>query len=108
MFIFLHCLFNSYADFIIAFSYAGTVFRVNDSGTTPIWRNLENPFGIAIDSDRNLYVYEQTAGRISNRAHDGTVTVITNKFTNPEGICIGPDGTLLVADTPAAKLFIID
>ncbi|MCD4654086.1 hypothetical protein K8T06_09130 [bacterium] len=94
------------SDLVVA-SYNGNVYRVNDGGTDLIWTGLTDSFGIAIDSNSNLYVSEHTAGRISKRTSSGVVSVLTDELTQPEGIRIGPDGRLWVADTVEGKIYFV-
>ena len=93
---------------IICTSYNGSVYRIDGSGTHPLWTGLQDPFGIAQDEAGNLYVSEHTAGRISKRKPDGSVSVLTDSLTQPEGIRIGPEGRLWVADTVEGKIYIVE
>jgi len=94
-------------DMIVA-SFDGSVYRVNSSGYTAIWTGLEDPFGIAMDNDGNIYVSEHTAGRISKRTPGGMVSVLIDTLTQPEGIQFGPDGRLWAADTFEGLIYMID
>jgi len=92
-------------DDIITASYDGNVYRISGGSATAIWTGLTDPFGIAIDASRNLYVSEYTQGRIKKRSPTGTVTTLVDGLGQPEGIRMGPDGCLWVADTLNGEVY---
>lgn len=92
------------SDLIVA-SYNGNVYRVSEGVTSLLWENLQDPFGVAINAERTIFVSEHTAGRIAWRTVSGETGVLTDQLTQPEGIRMGPDGWLWAADTAEGKLY---
>ncbi len=60
--------------------------------------NLSSPDGLAFDSAGNLFVAEETAGRITQINSDGSKSVIMTGLSFPEGIAFDNDDTLYVVE----------
>jgi len=94
--------------------YAGTANTPgsNTTGVTLSNAKFDEPYGIAIDTNENIYVSNNnghtimilTAGYAYTRAgsygNSGfyDASGVTSKFSNPRGIAVGPDNALYVAD----------
>ncbi|MBN2542461.1 T9SS type A sorting domain-containing protein [bacterium] len=59
---------------------------------------LSSPDGLALSPGGVLYVAEESAGRVSAVAEDGTVTPFATGITSPEGIAFDTDGNLYVVE----------
>jgi sugar lactone lactonase YvrE len=57
------------------------------------------PTGIAVDPDRTVYFTDRKAGRLWQRAPNGSLTILLERLEQPRGLVRGEDGTLyFVAD----------
>jgi DNA-binding beta-propeller fold protein YncE len=110
-------------------SLAATVELVAGGGEAPlggpaIGAKLVEPFGIAFDSARNLYIAERMSHRITRIARDGKITLFAGtgepvfggdggpalqaSFHEPHRIVISSDQKLYVADTHSHRIRRID
>jgi trimeric autotransporter adhesin len=77
---------------------------------------INNPYGVAVDTSGNLYIAEQTGQRVRKVNSSGTITTVAGTGTagapssesgtavdqplyNPSGLAIESSGSLLIADT---------
>jgi DNA-binding beta-propeller fold protein YncE len=67
---------------------------------------FNNPAGVAIDSEDNVYITDVNNNRIQKFTSDGTFITSwgsegegEGQFSEPEGIDIDPEGNVYVADT---------
>lgn len=58
-----------------------------------------NPFGVAVASDRTVFVTDGEKNRLVQIAADGATKVVTENLSTPSAVALAPDGTLVVADT---------
>ncbi|MFK7972323.1 MAG: SMP-30/gluconolactonase/LRE family protein [Bacteroidia bacterium] len=101
--------------------YAQTVVTVagqagipgDEDGLPRAEARFNNPHGLEVDRDGNVYVADRWNHKIRKIATDGTVTTIAGtgevgsvngpgdaaSFHEPWGIAVAPDGTVYVADT---------
>jgi uncharacterized repeat protein (TIGR01451 family) len=62
---------------------------------------LSSPDGLAQSPDGQVYVAEETAGRVSRLGPGGTVTPVLEGLSNPEGIAFDDAGNLYVVEDVA-------
>jgi sugar lactone lactonase YvrE len=97
---------------------SGTVTTIAGSGTggyadgNGTGAEFNNPGGIAVDAQGNIYVADSFNNRIRKMATDGTVTTIAGngtpgyldgpaanaEFYNPQSLVVDPQGNIFVAD----------
>ena len=81
---------------------------------------FNNPYGIVVDGDGNIYVADLTSALIRKITPDGNVTTIagssvgfadglsnTAKFNQPTDLAINGDGNIIVADLTNRRIRII-
>ena len=69
---------------------------------------LSNPYGIAVDSNGNLYIADAGNNRVvketlSNGSY--TQTTIGSGFNSPEGVAVDSNGNVYIADTGDGELY---
>jgi DNA-binding beta-propeller fold protein YncE len=62
---------------------------------------FEDPFGIAVSPDGDLYVTDGEMGRLWQIKADGSARVIAENLETPSGLAISPDSSIVVAETGA-------
>jgi sugar lactone lactonase YvrE len=86
-----------------ASTFDGLVYKIEPSGKKSIFASgLNQPNGIAIDGDGNLYVAEVGRDRITKITPTGDQSIFyqfPNSRDNPEALAFGPDGSLFVGGT---------
>lgn len=80
--------------------------RSEDDSAGPSGISLEYPYDIALGPDKNLFVVEYAAGRVTALTPRGGLLGTygqsgreNGQFWTPWGIAVGPDGRIFVADT---------
>jgi hypothetical protein len=83
---------------LVADTYAGTVWRIDDAGRrTRVATELGHPISIARAADGTLFVTDAEGRRLVRVAPNGAVAVVARLTGQPTGIAIGRDGALYVA-----------
>lgn len=79
------------------------------------WGQLDNPYGVAVDSNGNVYVVDTNNHRIHKFQSDGKPIDVwgkqgfkQNEFEFPAGIAIDDDDRIFVADTGNNRIQIFD
>lgn len=106
----------STGDYVVADVGNGALDFIDGTtgGSVPLSTNFSYPNGVEVDSDDNVYVADQTLGKVVRiNAYDTSdFEVITSSITGPNGVILSPDGqTLYVgtfADFPSNKVWAID
>ncbi len=84
-------------------TFEGVVYRVDPSGRKTVFAaGLDQPWGLAIDGQGNLYVAEVGRDRITEITPGGVQSVFyqfPGSRDNPEALGFGADGGLFVAGT---------
>lgn len=107
----IHFFFASKAQEVI--TIAGLVEVAGAADGPALEATFNNPHGIAMDLDGNVYVADRFGHKIRKYSQDGQVVTIAGSgipgdsdgsgleatFNEPWGICVGVDGNLYVADT---------
>jgi iron(III) transport system ATP-binding protein len=85
---------------------AETSISAGESSDRPSSISLEYPYDIALGPDRNLYVVEYAAGRVTALTAEGELIGTYGQsgredaqFWTPWGIAVGGDGRVYIADT---------
>lgn len=69
---------------------------------------LDNPLGIAVDDDGNLYVADSGNRRIRKITSNGKISTcacgLESSWTTPEAVSVAKDGTLYVADSGSHRV----
>ncbi|MEP7270562.1 MAG: hypothetical protein ABI882_03620 [Acidobacteriota bacterium] len=65
---------------------------------------LSDPFGLAIDENRNVFVSDGLGGRIHRLSPDGRDQVIASGLNMPSALAFASDGSLIIANTGAHTL----
>src|SRR5262245_57649341 len=59
---------------------------------------IGEPYGIAIDSGRNLLVADYSAGRVLKLTSDGANgSILASNIPKPDGLSVGPNGDVFLA-----------
>jgi sugar lactone lactonase YvrE len=112
------CVLNSFlcaaagaADVVVTSLTDGKLYRVTPSGqTTLLLQGLAQPWGVAIDSQLNIYFTEPGAAagdrirKLSSGGAFSTFYSFDSNVDNPEGLSLGLDGSLFVSgliDSPS-------
>ena len=85
----------------------GKVHRFNAAGGwLQTWTGFNNPEGIAVEANGNVFVAERGLDRIHHYTASGSfIKMITSSFLNIYGLHVSPfDGTLWVADASAYNI----
>ena len=70
--------------------------------------DLENPYGISVDSSKNLLVCDRNNNRVQQFSLDGLFTGKTiTDIASPTGIATAPDGRILVTSATTNKVYIL-
>ena len=93
-------LLGSYSESGMLLSQAEGVISVFGSG-------FENPTGLAVDGEGNLYLSETDRDRILKITHEGKSSVYQKDLLEPMGLCWA-DGKLFVAETGKNRIVCID
>lgn len=62
---------------------------------------FEDPFGIAVGKDGDIYLTDGSTGKLWQIKPDGSTKVIVENLDTPSGIGVATDGSLVVAETRA-------
>ncbi|MEJ7827079.1 MAG: hypothetical protein WKF91_02755, partial [Segetibacter sp.] len=77
-----------------------SIIKINHSGdTTQIAKGIENPYSMAIDKNKNLFVADMVGGTLTKVYPDGKKTEIARGFSYPTGLAVAPDGIIYVVNS---------
>ncbi len=85
--------FLSNGDLVFARVDDGTLYRAApNGGVVPILSGLSYPNGVEVDLDDQVYVSEQSAGRVRKvDPVSGGFTIVARGLSNPNGLSFAPD-----------------
>lgn len=85
--------FLSNGDLVYAKVEDGTIYRVTpNGGVTPVLSGLEYPNGMEVDLDDQIYVSEQSGGRVRKiDPQTGQFEIVARGLYNPNGLSFSPD-----------------
>lgn len=114
--VFLSIIFSFFTIFLPAQqveTIAGMLEVVGATDGPAFEASFNNPHGIAVDPDGNVYVADRFGHKIRKYTQDGIVTTLAGSgikgdddgvgtaatFNEPWGLCVGNDGNIYVGDT---------
>lgn len=83
----------------------GIVTKANAAEPTRLWTGFSSPVGMAFDTNRNLFIAEWGAGRVSRIAPDGSRTTFAEGLSGPSGLTIDKEGSIYVASYSRDEIY---
>ena len=69
---------------------------------------LDEPSGIAVDSDERVFVADRSRGTVIRIAPDGTRTVVARRLKHPGGLAVDAEARVLVAEEGGGRVLRLD
>lgn len=82
----------------------GRVSKLTAANVLTEYTAANNPYGVAIDGQGNIFYSEFLGGRIKKRQLDGTTTDFVTGLQSPTSIAFDPNGNLLVTESLNSQL----
>ncbi len=80
--------------------YYPAVYEISTNGDIiTLGSGFNGPIGVAVDSDRNVYVVDSGSNAVSEILPNGEIITLGSGFNGPIGVAVDPVGDLFVVDS---------
>ncbi len=75
----------------------GKVFEIKNRKVETLVKYLEDPLGLALDSEGRLLIVEEDEGRLLRLEEDRSLTVVVRGMKNPRWVTVAGDGSIYIS-----------